>query len=513
MRKIVLLTMPSSTNRTPEECLGLEYIASESITNGHKVIFIDAWMKNLSIKEIIIQILEINPDIIGISPSMDSIENSKILTKSLRNKGYKGHIIMGGIYASFEAKSIVSDLRKTIDGVLTGEADVTFQTYLKSNSLASVPGAVYLKNGSIISEPGLCSKDNLDNLPFPIRESLCVVIASKTPSHVMGSRGCYGNCSFCSVACSQKFSSVKRWRGRSAASIVSELKYLENRGETMVKFIDDNWFGGCDKTREKEIAKKIQELGIKIRFRISLRVNDVTDELIRELKKSGLFTVSLGVESFVQRKLNYYGKGTTVEQNLMAISILEKHGVFIQMGHIMFDPFVTLPEIEQELKYLKKTAWAVTKGICTQIFAAEGTQITESIRKEIGFKGKQGTNYLYEIQDKQAKLFYDTIKPWARYVSNLYDMVIDPISAPKNIPQKSHRYFHKLCLLLREIDLEIAVTLIKKIKKGKIKQSNGYSTEIISKYSDILKSIDKEASILYKLNGLVRNSNMNTHIY
>lgn len=513
MKKIVLLTVPSSTNRTPEECLGLEYIASESIANGHTVSFIDAWMNKLSIEEITSQILKINPDIIGMSPSMDSIENTKVLTINLRNIGYKGQIIMGGIYASFEAKSIVSDFGSTIDGVLTGEADSTFQTYANSGTLVGVPGGVYIKNGNIIIEPRLCVTNNLDELPFPTRDSISTVIASKTPSHVMGSRGCYGNCSFCSVACFQKFSSDKRWRGRSADSIVSELKYLVNKGETMVKFIDDNWFGGRDKTREMEIAKKIQESGIIIRFRISLRVNDVTDELIKELKKSGLFAVSLGVESFVQRKLNDYNKGTTVEDNLNAVSILEKNRIFIQMGHIMFDPFITLPEIEQELLYLKKTSWAITKGICTQIFAAEGTKITERIRMEIGFKGKQGTNYLYKIQDYQAKLFYDTIKPWTRYSSNLYDMVIDPISAPKNVPIKAHMAFHKLYLLLRKIDLEIADKLIKKIKNGNIDSLDNVSMEMMVKYAGFLAEINNEASILYKDNGLVRNTNINCHIY
>lgn len=513
MKRVVLVTLPTSTNRTPEECLGLEYLASETRTNGHEAILIDGWMNGMSILELANEIMRIYPDVVGISPSMDSIENSKTLTELLRDSGFRGQIVMGGIYASFEAKSIITELKNKIDAVITGEADVSFQNFLDTGSVQGVPGAVYLKDDSIIEEPRPCGIDDLDNLPFPARDSLSKVIELKTPSHVMGSRGCYGNCSFCSVACFQKFSSDKRWRARSAKSIVSELKELSNKGETMIKFIDDNWFGGANKSREFEIAKMIREEKLNIRFRLSLRVNDVSEELIRELKKSGLFAVSLGVESFVQRKLNDYNKGTTVSQNIKALEILENNKVFVQMGHIMFDPFITIPEIEEELKYLHKTSWSITKGICTQIFAAEGTKITERIRKEVGFTGKQGTNNLYQIIDTRAKLFYECIKPWAKRYSSLYDLVIDPISAPKNIPQEAHMAFHKLCLDLRRVDLEVAQLILERIKNKSLHDSNNVESEMFAFFGHRMIKIEKSAAQLYIQNNMNFETNTNKHIY
>lgn len=512
MSKIELLTTPASSNRNPEECLGLEYLASESRANGHEVIYVDAWMNGMSVEETVSNILLENPEVVGLSPSMDSIENCKKLIIKLRENHFQGKIVLGGIYASFEAGSIVEEIGELIDGVLIGEADETFQIFLQQNTIKGIPGAVYQKNGEVYFEDRVCAPDSLDNLPYPSRDSLDKVRSLKTPSHVMGSRGCYGNCSFCSVVCFQKFSSEKRWRGRSPKSIVGELRELVAKGETMVKFIDDNWFGGRDKSRELEIAKLIQKEGIKIRFRLSLRVNDVTDELITELKKAGLFAVSLGVESFVQRKLRDYNKGTTVEQNLASVKILQKHGIFVQMGHIMFDPFITMEEVEEEIKYLKETDWAITKGICTQIFAAEGTKITERIKREVGVTGKQGTNYLYKIVDEKVNSLYETIRPWAKHVSSLYDVVIDPISAPKNIPQEGHVKFHLLCQELRRFDIELAEAVISCMKEGNAEPQR--AVQIFKEFhTDDLARINRQAEQLYLEYGLQSLASNNKYIY
>lgn len=510
-KEIVLLSPPTNSNRTPEENLGLEYLAAESRKNGHKVSFIDGYLGGLNIDETIAKICEVKPEIVGISPSMDSVKSVLEICRGLREKGYAGQIVLGGIYASFEAETLLMAADGNIDGVITGEADDTFQDYL-NKGIEETAGGVYMTEKTIRINPKEVVCDNLDRLPLPIRESMPLVRKYKTPSHVMGSRGCYGDCSFCSVACFQKFSSDKRWRGRSPESIVNELVELNEKGETMVKFIDDNFFGGKDKTRELEIARLIKERGIDMRFRLSLRVNDVTDEVIAELKSAGLFAVSLGVESFVQRKLNDYGKGTTVEQNLKAVEILKKNGIFVQMGHIMFDPYMTIPEVEQELYYLGQTNWAVTKGICTQLFAAEGTRITERIRKDIGFVGKEGTNNIYEIKDERVRKFRKALRKWSINNTQIYDKAIDPISAPKNVSEEAHEEFQRLCMDLRQLDLEVAACLLDRSKTANDIEMEGVVEELIQRNTTNLSVIKSTIDNLYHKYGLEYNADSNKRI-
>ncbi|MBP8591243.1 radical SAM protein [Candidatus Shapirobacteria bacterium] len=459
-KEITLISPPTTTHRTPEECLGLEYLAAESIEHGHRVDYLDAWMSGLDLKQTGQRVLEKKPDVVGISPSMDSFPIVTELVSFLRSQQYEGQIVLGGIYASFEADSLLAAIGPQIDGILAGEADETFQKFLQAGNIRDVPGAIYWQKGRIIRNPRQEVDDNLDLLPLPHRETLPLVRKLKTPSHVMGSRGCRGNCSFCSVACYQKFSTEKRWRGRSPESIVAELVDLSKRGEDMVKLVDDNFFGQrVDKQRELRFAQLLKNSGINMRFRISLRVDDVENELIELLKQAGLFAVSLGVESFVQKKLNDFAKGTTVEQNIKALEILSKHGIYVQMGHIMFWPFTTMAEVEEELHYLKRFKWAVTKGICTKLFAADGTRITKRLHREVGFIGKEGANNLYEIIDPQARNFYYALRSWAKELAPLYEQVIDPISAPKNVSPQMHARFHELYMILKNMDLEVSERL------------------------------------------------------
>lgn len=511
-QKIVFISPPTQTNRTPEENLGLEYLAAESRIYGHQVTIIDAWMEQKSINKIVDKVLSISPTVVGIGPSMDSLKNTYVICNKLRQKGYLGKIILGGIYASFEAEYIIRET-PSIDGVLSGESDISFQQYLNSPCLKGIPGAVYVFKNKIIKENLPHGIENLDLLPLPARDNISLVKSWKTPSHVMGSRGCYGDCSFCSVACFQKFSSNKRWRGRSPESIVSELIDLAKRGENMIKFIDDNFFDYGNKEREKKIAKLIIKSGIKIRFRISLRVNDVDDEVISLLKKAGLFAVSLGVESFVQRKLNDFSKGTTVKQNLQAIKILKRYGIFVQMGFIMFDPFITLDEIKQELDGLNATRWAITKGISTKLFAADGTRITQRIKNKVGFIDKEGVNNIYRIKDINARLFAKVLSFWAKKQNTLYEMAIDPLSAPKNIPYPQMKKFHSYSQLLKDMDIRLAYILYDKIKNGeKLKNLTKFVDDYYQKNLTIFNKLQIKINEIYNSLGLEFSASKNKRI-
>lgn len=500
-KEVALISPPTNTYRTPEECLGLEYLAAESIQNGHRVNYLDAWMSGLNSKQTAERVLERKPDVVGISSSMDSFPAVIELVNYLRSHQYEGQIVLGGIYASFEADSLLFAIGPQIEGVLAGEADETFQQFLESGDIRDIAGAIYRQGDEVVRNPRQEATDNLDLLPLPHRETLPLVRDFKTPSHVMGSRGCRGNCSFCSVACYQKFSSEKRWRGRSPESIVDELVDLSKRGEDMVKLIDDNFFGQrSDKKRELLFAQLMKDSGINTRMRLSLRVDDVEDELVESFRQAGLFAVSLGVESFVQTKLDDFAKGTTLEQNTEALETLHKHGIYVQMGHIMFWHFTTMPEVEEELHYLRKYDWAITKGICTKLFAADGTRITKRLRHEVGFKGKEGINNEYDIVDPDARNYYQALRSWSREFAPLYEQVIDPISAPKNISAHMHARFHELYMRLKEMDLTVAERLVPHASNPIRLQA--VVERLRSEFSESLESIGNQADYLYNQTGL-----------
>ncbi len=308
-KNILLLSPPSVTHRTPEENLGLEYLAAELRGEGHRVDYLDAFMLRLSSGEVIDKVVQLNPDILGLSPSMDSFENCQEIIKGARTKSFKGLVVMGGVYASFEPEDLLRSSPGNPDIILRGEADLTFKELAEGKLFENLSGAAYLRNYRVVLNPFSCGQIDLDKLPLPVRPTFSLVRQYKTPSHVMGSRGCYGNCSFCSVASFQKFSSLKRWRGRNPRSIVSELVELSRKGETMVKFIDDNFF--VDRKRDLSILRSIN-----LPSHVEVRIDFINDELASELKKLNIFDMLIGIESGSDRMLALIDKRFTVEKLL-----------------------------------------------------------------------------------------------------------------------------------------------------------------------------------------------------
>jgi hypothetical protein len=270
----------------------------------------------------------------------------------------------------------------------------------------------------------------------------------------------------------------------------------------MVKLIDDNFFGRRgDKQRETRFAQLMIKSGIDMRMRLSLRADDVEDELVGLFREAGLFAVSLGVESFLPDKLRAFAKGNTVEQNINAMEILHKYGIYVQMGHIMFWPYTTMAEVVGELEHLSRYDWAITKGICTKLYAAEGTRITERIRGDVGFTKKEGTNNEYDIVDPDARRYYMALRRWSSLLGTLYEQVIDPISAPKNVPPEAHKKFHELYLVLKNIDLRVAERLVPHSSNPDALQA--IVDESWSKQHKVLESIRRVADALYQQTGLL----------
>ena len=519
-QRVLLVAPPSKTFRTPEEHLGIGYLAAEGRKAGHKVKILDCWLKKFSIDDTVKYILSHQFDVVGFSPSMDSREETIEIVKKLRKKGFNKFIIAGGYDATFYPKKYLSGTSRGLDLIFRGESDEIFPQLLnflsQGKNWTKIPGIVYWKNKQVIINPPAERVTDLDGLPFPARDTIKQVIKYKTPAHVCDSRDCYNRCSFCSIGAFYDLSKGhQRWIGRSPKNIVKELKELQDIGITMVKFVGNTFFGGVNwKKRAYQLCKEVKQSNINIRFRISTRVNSIDKELFQKLKECGLFAVSIGVESGIQRKLDDYKKNTTVAQNLRAVRILEELGIYAQMGFILFDPWVTLKELKQEFIFLKKVKWGITKGISTSLFTPEGTEITERIKHSCGFKGKSGSNYIYEIQEKKARDVYKALKTWSKNSIDLYDMAIDPISAPKVVSPQLLKEFYKIYCKFRDHDMDIFETLIDLSEKGK-----SYSSLIKFVKDEIKASADfyicQESKIkkLYKLSGLVPPKYPNRYIY
>ena len=416
---IVLATPTPITSATSEENLGIGYIAAYCRSKGVQVTIIDGWMENLTEEEIAKRIIDCG-DILfaGFSCYHLNMNIAFRIVETLRKNGYSAPLIAGGFGPTFSPKDFILG---GFDIVVLCEGEETVYSlckYYHKNEieLHDIPGICFKStDGTIVSNNPKIIAD-VDALPFPSRDTMHLALEGKTPVDVLSSRGCTGNCAFCSVVAFWKKGNGNKYRSRSITDIVDELEELVAKGAEFIKFVDDS-FIDCSRDISwcQEFSEAIIKRNLKIRYRIMMRVNSVNKELLEHLCKSGMISMQLGIENFSPTALRRMGKSVGPDRNIEAMeTVLElqkKYTLFLQIGFILFDHATTLDELEINYEYLKKYSWAVNRGFtemyaaCDTIYSNQLNETQEAIPAAYG-------NFSYEIRDPKVRQVYNALKAW-----------------------------------------------------------------------------------------------------
>lgn len=203
---------------------------------------------------------------------------------------------------------------------------------------------------------------SLDMIPYIAKEKGALTIET--------SRGCnYAKCTFC-----PREHKTMMWRSLSAKQVVDQIAKINNAAKlynikSHFYIADEEFIGelpnGKEVERILEICDGITAKALNIKFDISARADSVYDpkqsdewnirrfKMWIELRKAGLDKVFVGVESGSDEQLRRFGKGTTVEQNIIAIRLLTSIGINVRIGFIMFDPLMqNTDDIRNNISFL-----------------------------------------------------------------------------------------------------------------------------------------------------------------
>ena len=352
----MLLINPSWNTRYPQPPLGLASLAAVLEKDGHQIEILDANALQLSEYDVVEKVD--GADIIGIT-AMTPIINSAIqIAKGIKQNNQDSTIILGGPHATILPEDILNNVPE-IDIIVRGEGEETIVelcTALENNnSIENICGISYRNEGTIENTPSRPQIMDLDSLPFLAYHLLPLGKYKLHPPHgreypfmaMLTSRGCPYNCIFCSKSV---FGST--YRGQSPERIVDEIVYLKERfGIKEIAFYDDVLT--LKQKRVMQLVKEFGERNLDIPWTCEARVNLVTEELLRAMKKAGCYMIAYGIESGNQMILNNLRKNITIEQIKSAIEATRKAGIQ-SVGYFMLgSPGETPETIRQTIDFAK----------------------------------------------------------------------------------------------------------------------------------------------------------------
>jgi anaerobic magnesium-protoporphyrin IX monomethyl ester cyclase len=278
--------------------------------------------------------------------------------------------------------------------VLLGEAEFTLlETVLhlirgEEEGLRGVPGLAYLHRdtGEIVKTERRGLMRNLDHLPFPSRDLLDISQyrdAWKSAHgyfslNIVASRGCPYRCNWCAKPIYGDSFSV-----RSAAMVAQEMRQLKHDfGAEHLWFADDIF--GLRSRWVRELAVEVEKLDAAIPFKMQSRVDLMTVETVRSLRRAGCAEVWMGAESGSQKILDAMDKGTRVDQIATARENLRVEGIracyFLQFGY----PGETWQDIQNTIKLVHDTR-PDDIGVSVS-YPLPGTKFFDRVQAQLGEK-------------------------------------------------------------------------------------------------------------------------------
>lgn len=403
---VCLISPPQRAYNHHRPPLALMLIASFLEKRGIKTEIIDPKsekevfgpQKTIIVNQILQQINELNPKIVGITcytPEFNDVVELAMKIKEKRDVV----IVIGGVHPTLRPKDFFfKDSR--VDFVVIGEGEITLYELAnailrKNKNIKDISGIGYYdknKNEYSQTEARPLIHD-WDAMPFPAYEKVDMKYYT-TPNpyavrglflssfYVLVGRGCPSQCTFCvSVALRKALAPGKSLRCRSAKNVVDEIGLLKRRYLIdAFYFIDDNF------TLRRDLVSDICDELIKRRLNLiwgcCARINTLSEEVLQKMKRAGCVQVDLGVESGSDAVLKRLKKGITVKQIKEIFKVCHKIGMRTFANILINVPDETEEEINDTLRLLDQIRPSVTSFnilipyLGTEIYESQNTNLS-----------------------------------------------------------------------------------------------------------------------------------------
>jgi len=334
--------------------LGLLYIAAVLEKNNIPVNILDGYANNYSIEECIVELKRHKPDLIGITTITPMFGTVVQLAREIKKHLAGAIVVAGGPHVTAIPEATLKNF-ECFDIIVVGEGEYTFLDVAQGKTLEDIKGIVYRKNGSIHTNPPRNMIENLDELPFPARHLIDLSKYShalfecygKPMTTTITSRGCPYQCTFCA----SQLTFGRKVRYRSPENVMEEVDLLINKyGIKSIELRDDTFTG--NPYHATKLAKEMKKR--RIPWVANANVNNITDNLTKELKEGGCVLLMVGVESGDDDILKELKKGITVKKITTAFEIMHKYSMETLAFFIFGSPSETKETARKTINLAKR---------------------------------------------------------------------------------------------------------------------------------------------------------------
>lgn len=365
MKIALVISLGGDLVRSTEH-LGIAYIAAILREHSYQVDIYEIEEKNIVHKSTYDNLLHNNYDIVGFTTTCITMKNIIAISAIIKEESPSSYILYGGHMATFTGAKLLEEFQN-VDFSIIGEGENTFLELVRclenKGDLATVKGLIYRNAGKVCVNEGRELIENLDLLPFPVRDQFERYGSKAQYIRISTSRGCLGSCGFCSNFVGRKQKGA-RWRGRSPINVVDEIETLVNKYSFRTFDFVDSTFedpGKEGKERIRQIAQEILNRNLTIFYNCCFRAENWSledSDLLELLCKSGLEKVNIGFEAGNNRGLKLLNKNAVLDDNYQVIHILKKYPqIYLTFGFIMLHPYSNLQDIKDNADFLHNTGF------------------------------------------------------------------------------------------------------------------------------------------------------------
>ncbi len=297
------------------------------------------------------------PAFIGLSCTTSSFLDGVRISRLAKSVLPEIKTVFGGVHVSAMREKALEKFPE-LDYAVVGEGEETLTELIdrQGYDVTDITGLVSRGSGDHIDFAGFRKGLELDNLPFPAYEKLTgypnvyklpIFNYPTSPNtSCISSRGCPYTCSYCDRSVFRR-----SFRYNSSEYLYEHTSYLRQRfGVRHINFYDDQFT--FNRQRVEDFTRMMIDHPLGITYNCAVRAEHIDFDLLRMMKESGCWMISLGIETGDPNLLAQHRQNADLEMLAEKIRLIKKAGIRTKGLLMMGLPGETEKSIQRSMAYV-----------------------------------------------------------------------------------------------------------------------------------------------------------------